>query len=997
MRSSTPLVNRPLRRKTAAAACAAVLVVSFLTSVHGGEIEDGFESPTTTWSLTPGRNSARLTSHERSRTLPHRGSGCERFVIESPGVPGPGIECPIGQLAVIDELRARLWVRSNHAGLRLALRVVLPGWTSRKTGRPVETLIAGRPSADVDHWEMLEVNDVAGRLSQVLPALTLEHGSRGGLESATVTHVVLEAAPAPGRHDIAIDDLSVLGAVAATRPAEPRAVVDSLVRTASAVSGSGPAAPTDPAAGLTRGVLEVDGRPFFPRSIDWNGEPLAALAALGFNCVRFSTPASADHLAEARQAGLWVICPPPPIPDVDVRDPDALPMLRNWDRVLLWDMGSGLAEEDVEALAERGRRVRACDLRAGRPLVASADSGLRSVSRHVDMLVARRTVLGTSLELIDYLQWLRERPRLARPGTPLLTTLSTEIDPRAARQAAALSGVGARGLAVDPESLTLASLSAVAAGARGILFTSSRRIDADDAEARTRAAAVRDTNLRLDVLTPWGAAGRFAAQAQSSQAEVQAFVMEAAQARVVIAWRCVQGSQVVARRYAGADIPGVDAPLTVLAPGVPEAHQAWEVTPGGLRPLKQRRVTGGVSVTLDSFLTHAVILFSGEPAVTAHVQERIRSLAPVELASARAAAAAALADAAAILGRLPPQALSGPPPVAAAAMLAEAARLGAEGESLTASEPAAAVARLRMAAAIAGQFERRLWENGVKAEGSLVASPLTASDASLAEQWQFVAARAATSAGPELLMGGDMERIEALADAGWRHFARPQTEIRTAVEISAAQPASGRGSLRLVAAPADPKEAPVVVETPPVWVTTPPLEAPAGKLVEVTAQVWVPKPITGSVDGLFVFDSLGGPALGERVGSSRTWRRLVLHRIVPADAVGEPFTVTFAMTGLGEARIDDVSIRTLDRLTGGTPATTVSTAPTAGFPGPADVLSKPGPAPAAPAAAAWPGLDLDWPKKMLPFGQPTDAPPPGPGGGTIDPFKRARPAAPTDE
>jgi hypothetical protein len=33
-------------------------------------------------------------------------------------------------------------------------------------------------------------------------------------------------------------------------------------------------------------------------------------------------------------------------------------------------------------------------------------------------------------------------------------------------------------------------------------------------------------------------------------------------------------------------------------------------------------------------------------------------------------------------------------------------------------------------------------------------------------------------------------------------------------------------------------------------------------------------------------------------------------------------------------------------------------------------------------------MTLDWPQ--LPFGQSSNAPPPGPGGGTIDPFKRAR-------
>jgi hypothetical protein len=118
-------------------------------------------------------------------------------------------------------------------------------------------------------------------------------------------------------------------------------------------------------------------------------------------------------------------------------------------------------------------------------------------------------------------------------------------------------------------------------------------------------------NLQVSLLEPWGAAGRFAASAQSSDPEVQAVVLEAARARMVVAWRCVQGSQIVARHYHG-DIPRNSQPLTLLVPGVPEAHQAWEVSPGGLRPLRHKRVTGGISVTLESFRAHSLILLSGD-------------------------------------------------------------------------------------------------------------------------------------------------------------------------------------------------------------------------------------------------------------------------------------------------------------------------------------------------------------------------------------------------
>jgi hypothetical protein len=969
---------------------AAVVVAMLAAAVAGaGGFEDGCESATASWQLVPAGPEIRLVEHTRSSQAPHRGERCERVVVDVAAPTTMTLETPLGPAAVIDELRAAVWVRSSRPDLRLAVRVRLTGGTTGTD--PVEVVVPGTSNRDIGRWELLEVADIARGLARQLPALRLEHGSDLTLDGAVVTALVLDGVMSPGRHEIAVDDLSASGLVTAA------AVGDPLVRPAAAAVAS--ALPADPAAGLARGVLEVDGLPFFPRSIDWMGEPFAKLAELGFNCVRLAEPASADQLAEARAAGLWVICPPPPIPDIDLTEPERVPMLRNWDRVLAWDLGSGLTEASLEDLAERGRRIRACDPRPGRPLLGAVDSGLRTVSRHVDMVVARRTVLGTSLELVDWLEWLRQRPRLARPGTPFLATLGTEIDPAAARQAAALAGIGGRGLAIDPESLSLAAFSAVAGGVRGILFTSSRRLDADEAEARMRAAAVREMNLHLAVLEPWGAAGRFASRATTSSPEVQAFVLEAARARIVMAWRGVQGSQVVARRYEGADMPGEDVPLSILVPGVPEAHRAWEIAPGGLRPVRQQRVTGGVSVTLDAFTTHTLVLLSGEPAVTGRVQEQLRSLAAVELASARGLAALSLASAADLLGRLPPQAFSGPPPVAAGPMLTEASRLAAAGEALVAGDPAAASRSLRKAAAIAGQFERRIWENAVKAEGSMVSSPLVCSDATLGEAWQFIAARTGTAPGEQLLAGGEMEQLEPLAQGGWRHFARPPDEVRTAVEVSPSRPASGRGCLRLVATPADPEEPPIVVETPPVWITTPPLTAPVGKLLEISAQVWVPAAISGSVDGLMVFDSLGGPALAERVGATNDWRRLVLHRIVPPEAAGEPFTVTFALSGLGEARIDDVSVRVLERggpapAATGIPAALVSAPqPRGSFPSPADLLQSPAspaqpPAAAEPPAAAanWPGTNLGWPKI---FGSGNE-PPPGPGGGTVDPFKRAR-------
>lgn len=954
-----------------------------------------FEGPTTRASLAPAIG-LRLISQQIEHGQSHAGEAAETLVLEAAQPALARLLLPLADAAVIEEFKASLWVRCDQPGVRLACRMRLPQ-AQTAAGAPLELFVAGPPGGFPGRWQELSLTGIPRLLAQRLPALRAEYGAEISTAAAVITGLAVEIPVGAGHCTASLDDLSVEGLIAASTGAMAAGESSSSPIKAPAVS---PAA----AAGLVRGVLEVAGRPFFPRAIDHNGEPLTALAQLGFNCVRVREPASAELLAEAARAGMWIICPPPTLPEVDLREPDKLPAFSaRWDRVLLWDMGSGLSAEDVPQLAEQVRRLRICDRRQGRPVVASADSGLRELSRHIDMLVARRSVLGTSLELTNYLTWLEQQPRLARPGTPLLATLATEIDSRTAAQAALLSGAGTRGLPVDEESLLAAAFTTLAAGSRGLLFRSERRLDATDAETLARAAAVQRVNLELEPIAAWGASGRFTATAETSDHEVRAMVVEASRSRLVLVWRAVQGAQVMARHYHG-DIPRQEQPLTLLVPGVPEAHRPWEITHSTLRPLDHRRVTGGVSMTLDNFHAATVVLISGDPAATAHVQEIARRTAPTAALLARSQAAAAIARSSRLAAELPRQALGHLP---VTEMLTEAQRDATQAEAFLQADPATAVKLLERSRAIAGQLERLFWERGVTATGSIVASPLTTSTASLPDHWRLIEALATATAGDDLLVGGGMERIDLLAEHGWRHVVQPSQTIETGVELVTQRAAEGERSLRMIAAAADPEQAPLVVETPPIWITTPPVRAAAGTLLEISAQVWVPQRVEGSVDGLLVFDSYGGPALAERVNKTDSWRRLVLYRIVPpadveADSPEEspPLTVTFALTGLGEARIDAVAIRPLSRGASGASVRPAATAP-GGFARPADLLqqapamSAAGPTapPTAPTTsepeATWPGMDLSWPK-LLPFTRPDNAPPPGPSGSTIDPFKRAR-------
>jgi len=65
----------------------------------------------------------------------------------------------------------------------------------------------------------------------------------------------------------------------------------------------------------------------------------------------------------------------------------------------------------------------------------------------------------------------------------------------------------------------------------------------------------------------------------------------------------------------------------------------------------------------------------------------------------------------------------------------------------------------------------------------------------------------------------------------------------------------------------------------------------------------------GSTDGLLVVDSLTGEALADRIGQTKEWRQFALYRVAPQSGV---MCVTFALSGIGEARLDDVAIQVLE-------------------------------------------------------------------------------------
>ncbi|HEY2893683.1 MAG TPA: hypothetical protein VGJ16_05710, partial [Pirellulales bacterium] len=165
--------------------------------------------------------------------------------------------------------------------------------------------------------------------------------------------------------------------------------------------------------------------------------------------------------------------------------------------------------------------------------------------------------------------------------------------------------------------------------------------------------------------------------------------------------------------------------------------------------------------------------------------------------------------------------------------------------------------------------------------------------------------------GPNRLDQGSFEDLEAMRRAGWIYYQHQQPPITTNVDLAPTAAHGGRAGLRLRAAAADPNNKPSVIETAPLWINSPRVELAAQDIVLISGWVRMNEPISGSVDGLLVLDTLGGDPLAQRITTTKDWRHFAVYRVAPRPG---PLVVTFALTGLGEVWLDDVSVEVKSRL-----------------------------------------------------------------------------------
>lgn len=848
---------------------------------------------------------------------------------------------------VIPEMQVSVPVRATREGVQLFVSVVLPRMRHPQSGQVLTLLLRGGQYRVPGNWESLTLVDLPGQLERESRMLRFQLRCNIDTREAYVDGVVLNLYGGIGTTEVSLGPVQLRGflpqtlngqpktgfggspiagggnigqsggypvptqiAPAASDPAGPHARdwVNTSLAThteswAQVGKGSSEVVPAQhvapPAVELAGSVLRVNGRPFFPRAIEYRGEPLDLIKKLGFNTVWIRQPVEDRVLGEARQLGLFVIFRPDQrilVPEQGIQR--TIGPLH--EVVIGWDLGRQSSPQEVTQLKDLAEQLRSVDPLTARPLLAEPLTSLLPASRAVDVLLIGRNPCFGDLELTDYGTWLRSRPLLARPGTPIWVTIPTQPDRLVLTQWQQF-GVDSGGVDFIPaEQLRLLTYLALTAGARGLLFTSYSPLDSQDEGSGERRIALELLNHELEWIDPFLAAGQFISIIPSDQPEVIGALFRTDRARLLVPLWLGPRAQ---------DVPGQSAAdrVTFVVPGVPESSSPYLLLPNSLEPLDNERVAGGIRITIKEFGPTSLIALTQDPNVLGFLVERARQLGPQIVRLERELADIAFRT---VQSQHAELMRCGPFIFPAESWFRLAAQeLSSADRAIGVGDYPAAYRHIHRAVRPLLLIRRVDWEALTSSLERIVAWPAATSFSTLLAhaRWKDVLANARP--GENLLPGGTFEEGEGVTALGWQPYQHAVPGVFAQVEVSPAAARGGRFGLLVSSRATEVWREKALVESAPIWIDSPPVQVSQGDWVCFEGWISISRPITGSVDGLMIVDSLGGEALAPRVSRTVGWQPFRLYRRA---SEGGPVRITFVLTGIGEVCLDDVAIRILE-------------------------------------------------------------------------------------
>jgi len=861
-----------------------------------------FNGPETTWQVVDDERMGRVLAHECAAGGARDNTGFERIVLAAPGGKSVQLICPTAPVAVIEELEVRIWVKANRPDIQLAARIALPRSATNDGKSGASVVVRGTKYDRPGHWQQLVLNNVPKRLAEQVRILRTTPGAKIDPREAFLDAVVLIVPCEPQGVEVATDDLVVDGvvrnvsediqltaypvpAVASPQPSAARSIPASLRRLPDATRS---VAATDSvtAVQLQGDLLLVGNKPFVPRAIHFQGEPLQYLAEHGFNVVWLDRAPTAEQIAEAKKLGLWFISLPPH-PEALARDGLGQP----GDRVIAWYLDDAAIESDPTYARRWADLVRESDAVASRPVIIAPHDQWNAASKTADVLLASRSRLGL-LSIADYDEWLVSRSQLVHPGTPIWANFTTQVDPVAGRQISALSGVTAAAPNIEARQLRSLVQIACTRGVRGFVFHSDSPLNETDPATRVRATNLELINRRVQRLEPWLASGKVIGRCPSSDAAWSGCLLYVDRAQLLIPMADPATPMSTAKE------------VTFVVPGVSESCRVFALSPVALKVVPIQRVAGGTRFVLRPE-DDAFVLMTEDPKVVQSLRQHIARYGDRIVRLQRDGAALQAATIGETARRLTQNGINST--AAAQAATIANAQLHQVDAALASNRMEQAYQAATAANQILDQAAVEL-RRSVNAPTTPLSNPLALSDDRLAEFAGFERVHPTLQVGENLLYGGDFEDLGQLTQLGWRHFSDPNPGVESKAELSTAEPRHGSYCLMMHAAAS--VDSAQELRGTPVWIDSPPVPVTAGQVLEIAGWVRVDPPFGGGSDGLHIVDSLGGPDLTLAIRQTNGWERFRIIRAVPEST---ELRITFALTGLGTARLDAVMVRTLQQ------------------------------------------------------------------------------------
>jgi hypothetical protein len=876
----------------------AFCLMLFAANAAPGQFREEFESATPSWkrsstdcviaeSKWTQRRSNDVESKNRFERIEFQnGAGTQIYVMHD-----------VAPAFIIPELIPSLRVKASRPGLRLMVRVVLPYTPAPSGDGAMTTLLAGPRYKSTGKWETLtfdsQSSDLQQQLQQEIWMLRQKLGPGVDPRDAYIDKVVLNLYSGPGTTKVQIDDLVINGIVSAENAANRVAAQGKINRDPN-VRKTG----LDQAAGKQKSLVERDGTvllvqqtPFFPRIVQHNGEPFDYLKAIGFNTIELKSTASSQQLRDAQKMDLWLICPAPASVGLS-------PIGFEFDRVLAWSVGNDLTAKSLPIVEQRVREIRQSDQREGRPIMGHAFSNWFQLAQLTDVLSVGLQPLGTSFLASQYGDWIKQRSQSIGNGKPIWADVQTELSQSLVMQIGSLAEQSPP-IPVEPQQIKFLAYEAVTGGARGLRFLSRTRLDGADPVTRLRAKTIQLTNAEIEQIEPWAVGGALLGEVPTDDDSIEVTAINTNRSRLLIIQRPTHHEQYVAG----------DAPIKTVSfqdSSGSSTDRPYLIAESGLVSLPNTRSHAGTHIQIDRCPFSAAVVLTQDPLVVNKLTqsyERVGQESIMQMHSELTQqwlAIMQLIDNQ--MGRM------GRSSAAASSALNEAVTSFRTAQNLLSkSSPQAALEFVHRTDERLALMRREIISEPLGMFQSKISTPFVAHCSLIPLHWELSSRLATAQWNPNGLAGGDFENLSHMTSAGWQNRRLDNEVLSTKVELSEAATIDGRYGLKMSVFPINAE--PSSVEATPLWVATPEIPVKRGQLVRIHGWVNVPEVIRGSHHGLMITDSLGGPDMSERVPITKGWQEFTLYRGVPENGT---VRVTFALTGIGEAMVDEVTIRSID-------------------------------------------------------------------------------------